>query len=597
MLSGHGHANATPVTRLRFIPVFEQRRRAAVAHKPRRRQLADLAGHELEGNVSCPPPLQPAARVLLPFACGARAQPASWLRLAADCPWLELCLAQFHTLGYFSADVCVGTPSKSFDLIVDTGSALTAFPCADCTHCGAHEHASSPGSRFSVTASSTSEQVQCSHPPRGAHCRSCSGGACGYSVSYTEGSSIRGKLVYDVFHFGHSSGARTVRASFGCQTYESGLFYSQVADGISGFSQANSYGPTLFDYLRTATGAPDVFSMCLSEEIGAMVLGGSVPPSLSLEWIPYTGYSSYNIDLRDIRIGGTSIGNFASNYRSTIVDSGTTFMYLPPAAYRKVRDYFRTHCSWGDCAPRVVQGEYSDDYCFRMSVAELDSLTPMSLHMSNGVEVNFGPRQYAYELRQGVWCLSVLNNEHNGAVIGAVNMRNHEVIFDRAHRRLAFAPSDCGAMHHGEHPSLLQGGYSLNGCAEGVRHAGERTHPPPPVPAPWPTLPVSRAHGAIMVCSSPGVPKAGQSNAHFGNLFHQPLIAPSTAVEWELNGAVAIPVAVHDEYDAHLAIYLEHPLCVAFALPITPGMPPTLELGLRILTPGTYATVDKVLWS
>lgn len=28
-----------------------------------------------------------------------------------------------------------------------------------------------------------------------------------------------------------------------------------------------SYGPTLFDYLREDTGCPDVFSICLSEEV------------------------------------------------------------------------------------------------------------------------------------------------------------------------------------------------------------------------------------------------------------------------------------------------------------------------------------------
>ena len=43
-----------------------------------------------------------------------------------------------HTLGYFAAEVCVGPPGnqKSFQLIVDTGSSLTAFPCQDCAHCG-----------------------------------------------------------------------------------------------------------------------------------------------------------------------------------------------------------------------------------------------------------------------------------------------------------------------------------------------------------------------------------------------------------------------------------------------------------------------------
>ena len=124
-----------------------------------------------------------------------------------------------------------------------------------------------------------------------------------------------------------STAARQVRATFGCQTYESGLFYSQVADGISGFSQADTYGPTLFDYMRRGMGAPDVFSMCLSETVGALVLGGKVPSTVPTSlWIPYTGGSSYTVALVDIHIGGRSVGCAASKYAATIVDSGTTFM-------------------------------------------------------------------------------------------------------------------------------------------------------------------------------------------------------------------------------------------------------------------------------
>ena len=225
-------ANGTPaggspaLTRLKFIPASNNASHARRHPAPHKRRLSP-AGLELEGNL--------------------------------------------NTLGYFSADVCVGTPSKLFDLIVDTGSALTAFPCSDCPHCGAHQHSKSPGSRFDIVKSTTASKVECSHPPAGMHCRSCDAGACSYGVSYTEGSSIRGKLVEDVFHFGSEIGPVHVRGAFGCQTYESGLFYSQVADGISGFSQASTYGPTLFDYLRTGTSAPNVFSICLSEETGANV--------------------------------------------------------------------------------------------------------------------------------------------------------------------------------------------------------------------------------------------------------------------------------------------------------------------------------------
>lgn len=77
-------------------------------------------------------------------------------------------------------------------------------------------------------------------------------------------------------------------------------------------------------------------------------------------------------------------------------------------------------------------GEYPDDYCYEASDAELDAFADQQLLFGNGVRVRFGPRQYAYELRSGVWCLGVFDNEHNGAVIGASNMRNHEAATPRS---------------------------------------------------------------------------------------------------------------------------------------------------------------------
>mmetsp|Transcript_9703 Transcript_9703/g.21295 ORF Transcript_9703/g.21295 Transcript_9703/m.21295 type:complete len:482 (-) Transcript_9703:465-1910(-) len=397
-----------------------------------------------------------------------------------------------HTLGYFSAEVCVGSPQRKFDLIVDTGSALTAFPCEECSHCGAHKHASVPGMRFSVKGSASAKSVTCSSPPVGMHsCRSCDAGQCGYAVSYTEGSSIRGHLVYDNFWFASSTGLRAgVHASFGCQTYESGLFYSQVADGITGFSQANSYGPTLFDYLKMHTKCPDVFSMCLSEEVGALVLGGSVPTTLKTDWIPYTGSSSYIVDMIDLTIAGKSVGAPSSSYSSTIIDSGTTFMYLPPAAYRAVRDHWRNTCPWGSCASRTAKGEYPDDYCYTMNHNELERFTWHHLVFRNGVRVPFGPMKYAYELRTGVWCLGVFDNDHNGAVIGGANMRNSEVIFDRENRRVSFVQANCKGMYDGTAPSALTGGYGLSGCTaldpQKVPPPPPHATPPPPSPLPPP---------------------------------------------------------------------------------------------------------------
>ena len=311
--------------------------------------------------------------------------------------------------GYFAANVCLGTGSgrRSFDLIVDTGSQLTALPCRDCSQCGMHMHdvgtvRERVGARFDVKASPTAVALKCGTQPAGTHCRSCSHNTCGYEQSYTEGSTIRGRLVTDLCHFRAVSGEEhPVRATFGCQTYESGLFFKQVADGIAGFAPGGMYGPTLFDSLRAGQPAaassskaptsddsydspsydspsydtgqdesgsrakgykyvaaapvrsevPNVFSICLASEVGALTLGGALSdatiasskdgthPNLKARdhskgegsqpavWVPYQG--GYELKVADFLIEGVSAmhSQYRGGYYAT-VDSGTSFMCL-----------------------------------------------------------------------------------------------------------------------------------------------------------------------------------------------------------------------------------------------------------------------------
>jgi len=106
-----------------------------------------------------------------------------------------------HTLGYFSTEVCVGSPPRRYDVIVDTGSSLTAVPCSSCKTCG--EHICGRAGRFDPTESTTAKPVHC--PSRdlqaaGVRCDQCLASECSYSVHYTEGSSIRGRIIKDVVH-------------------------------------------------------------------------------------------------------------------------------------------------------------------------------------------------------------------------------------------------------------------------------------------------------------------------------------------------------------------------------------------------------------
>lgn len=217
-----------------------------------------------------------------------------------------------------------------------------------------------------------------------------------------------------------------MRAAFGCQTYESGLFFEQEADGIIGFSQRSQHGGTLFDYIRrevrrciymhalldlltsseslrsvgerrehalslansrfgavmplrvarTADAellwhSPNVFSICLSAEVGALVMGGSIPSTLEAGWIPFTGGDAYQLSLVEMRVAGRSIASGAPHYGETIIDSGTTFIYLPPSIYRVVKVEWQRHCPWGACESRSAAGDFENDYCYSASEYEV----------------------------------------------------------------------------------------------------------------------------------------------------------------------------------------------------------------------------------
>ena len=91
---------------------------------------------------------------------------------------------------YFG-DISLGTPPQRFSLIVDTGSSITALPCAECTRCGEHANP-----RFRPSSSHTFAPVGCEQREYG--CTSCHDRACAYHVAYQEGSSYSGYLATDV---------------------------------------------------------------------------------------------------------------------------------------------------------------------------------------------------------------------------------------------------------------------------------------------------------------------------------------------------------------------------------------------------------------
>lgn len=236
---------------------------------------------------------------------------------------------------------------------MDTGSYRTAFPCDPCDDCGDYEmyHESGPfKTSESSTATVSSER---------------------WSQHYSEGDGWEAVVVEDEVFVGGdtlvsvpSGGQRAVRFSFGCQDQIGGLFVTQFADGIMGMG-IHDEAPVP---MMVAGGTLDreAFSLCFGGDEssegddddgeggggGTLALGGA-STHLHLEPMVFAAMRSksgifYTVEVTDIFIvptdssssslswshvdSSTSIGAPSySSVSSAIVDSGTTFTYLPAA--------------------------------------------------------------------------------------------------------------------------------------------------------------------------------------------------------------------------------------------------------------------------
>ncbi|CAM9435000.1 unnamed protein product, partial [Ectocarpus sp. 8 AP-2014] len=214
----------------------------------------------------------------------------------------------------------VGTPPQRVSLIVDTGSFTLAFPCVGCDKCR-------PRSRtpfWDPGASATAAELSCDECHGDYTCSEFEP-RCTYRQSYSEGSAWTATQMVDVLRLGGEElseedgegegngghGYGWPKLSFGCIRKQSGLFDKQDRK----------------------------FSICFSENGGNLVLGGYDPellvPGASHQYTTaHFTRGFFAVEVFGVALGGRSIVTaqtleLFSLGTGTIVDSGTTDMYLP----------------------------------------------------------------------------------------------------------------------------------------------------------------------------------------------------------------------------------------------------------------------------
>ncbi len=405
-------------------------------------------------------------------------------------------------IGTHYATLYVGTPkAQPQTLIVDTGSHHTAFPCKPCSNCGEDHHTDK---YFDPALSGTFQKLQCGDCTEDVN-RSCSkGGECHLSQSYQEGSSWRafqGKdMVYcgsnhpnnQVFDVEKLNKQFSMPFTFGCQNHLTGLFVTQLADGIMGMSASETTLP--YQLHKNHKLEHNMFSMCFRRQAtfskegvtaGVLTLGGV---NTRLQRSPMV-YAAMNINQNHgwyairakkfwLRQGGGQSAKSDRPIQKTdyalisdkmkllnsgsgiIVDSGTTDTYFHRSMRAPFAQAFKKFTGQAFtnkkmkltkeelmALPTILiqmaphKGEVDDS----MDVDDVVGLagTKLSANAPRDIILAIPATHYMEPQGDDLYIARVSFTESSGGVLGANAMMNHDILFDWENNRLGFAESTC----------------------------------------------------------------------------------------------------------------------------------------------------------
>lgn len=349
--------------------------------------------------------------------------------------------------GEGSHTIFVDVGGQSRELIIDTGSGKTAFICQGCSACGTR-HSHEP---FQFTAST--RYASCSGTD--VHhdtCSLCVQGRCQYGQAYVEGDHWSAYKVSDTMVFTSDGGRATAaqaqapvlsaEISFGCIYEQSGVFNDQSSDGIMGFSRhPDSIVEQLYRQKATRS---RIFAQCLAHSGGLLTLGG-VDLSLHTSPVRYTplratGFQYWTVQLVGVAFGSVPLDVDAEVFnrdRGVVVDSGTTFLYLPAHALPAFKQ------AWAKAAGSDEFLPVSDTF-YRLADWQLAAFPELCFTLANDAQLCVGADNYFTQIAGDHYAGAVyFGDGAKSTILGASALTGHNIIYDVDNNRLGIARAQC----------------------------------------------------------------------------------------------------------------------------------------------------------
>ncbi|XP_048323928.2 aspartic proteinase 36 [Ziziphus jujuba] len=364
-------------------------------------------------------------------------------------------------VGLYFAKLRIGSPPKDYYVQVDTGSDILWVNCIDCQKCPTKSHLGIDLTLYDPKSSSTSKLVTCDQE----FCISTYDGPlpgcrpelrCKYNVVYADGSTTTGYFVKDTIHFEKLIGNQQTQSEngsviFGCGAKQSGDpgATSVALDGIIGFGQANS---SMISQLAVAGKVKKTFAHCLDNVNGGGIfaIGEVVEPQVNTTpMVPNQAH--YNVIMKAIEVGGDVLelptDIFDTGDRTgTIVDSGTTFAYLPDTVYDPL--VTKVLAQQPGLKLHTVDDEFT---CFEYNDKVDDGFPVITLHFDKSLILTVYPHDYLFQVRDHVWCIGWQNSGMKSkdvkqvTLLGDMVLANKLVVYDAENQVIGWREYNCSS--------------------------------------------------------------------------------------------------------------------------------------------------------